>query len=100
MPKLNYDVIQFHVSEAREQLQQIETELLAGGKPGESQLQVWFDHAFHHLNSAWNARRTTDRQFTNSTDEDFVRWGRLPRDINIAGLTARYPKSRKSKRAR
>jgi hypothetical protein len=95
MPKLNYDLLRHHVAEAREELQDIEKELQAAAKPDEHALQVWFDHAFHHLNFAWNARRATKNQFGNLTGENFNRWSKLPRDINVTKVDVRPPKGGK-----
>lgn len=86
MAKLNYDQLRSNVAEAREELQRIEKELQVPSRPSEDDLQVWFDHAFFHLNLAWNARRSTRNQSVNLTDEDFNRWSKFPRDININKL--------------
>lgn len=101
MPKLNYGLIRLHVAEAREELQQIEAQLLAEVKPDTDHLQVWFDHAFHHLNTAWNARHATAKQEAELSAENFNRWGRFPRDINFAEVDVQRPKrKRRSGRAK
>jgi hypothetical protein len=101
MPKLNYGLIRLHVAEAREELQRIEAELLAEAKPDKDHLQVWFDHAFHHLNTAWNARHATDKQEVELSDENFNRWGRFPRDIKLTKVDLQRPKrSKRSARAK
>jgi hypothetical protein len=81
MKRLNPDIILYNVSEAREELERIEALIRAGGKLSEAELSVMFEHAYHHLNFAWNARRTSDAQHRKLRDEDFNEWGRFPSDI-------------------
>ncbi|HEX8286196.1 MAG TPA: hypothetical protein VF588_22740 [Pyrinomonadaceae bacterium] len=81
MDKLNPDVILSNVSEAREELEQIEALIRGGEELTEGELWVMFGHAYHHLNFAWNARRVTDAQYRNLTDKDFNAWGGFPTDI-------------------
>ena len=87
MTKLNLDLVRRNVAEAGAELERIEAALLSAEKPREHQLQVWFDHAFHHLNFAGNARHATVRRGIECADEDFNRWGRFPADINLARVT-------------
>lgn len=83
MRKLNPDIIRYNVSEAREELERIEALIGAGGKLSEAELSVMFEHAYHHLNFAWNARRTSNKQHRNLKDEDFNAWGKFPTDIEL-----------------
>ena len=69
--QLNYDLLLFHVREASQELESLqlyirdmlgeplrkdERELLYRGKLSEPGLQVSLEHAYHHLNFAWNVR--------------------------------------------
>jgi hypothetical protein len=81
MRRLNRDVILSNVSEAREELEQIEALVRGGGELTEGELSVMFGHAYHHLNFAWNARRVADGEYRDLTAEDFNAWGRFPTDI-------------------
>lgn len=36
------------------------------------------DHAYHHLNFAWNCRRAPEERVRVCADADFVRWSRFP----------------------
>ena len=81
MRKLNPDIILSNVSEAREELERIEALIRSGGELSEGELSVMFEHAYHHLNFAWNARRTSRAQHRNLRDEDFDAWGQFPADI-------------------
>ena len=81
MRKINSGVVLSNVSEAREELEQIEALIRAGGELSEGELSVMFGHAYHHLNFAWNARRVADEEYRNLKGEDFNAWGRFPTDI-------------------
>ena len=98
MPKLNFDLIASNIREACEELERIEKSLTSDKLPSEDFLQVCFDHAFHHLNFAWNARHTTLQQATNLADRDFNLWSKFPRDINITQVSIPRPNRRSPKR--
>ena len=53
--KMNRQVIESNIKEAREQLEEVEMSLSETLTEGE--LLVMLQHAYHHLNLAWNARR-------------------------------------------
>jgi hypothetical protein len=81
MARLNREVILSNVSEAREELEQIEAHVRGGGELTDGALSVMFGHAYHHLNFAWNARRVADEEYRDLKDEDFNAWGKFPTDI-------------------
>ena len=90
--QLNYDLLQFHIREASEELDDLlrriefsmklppdvsegrmnrrrERKLEEGG------LKVSLEHAYHHLNFAWNTRAMEPEQ----ADAQFVRHEKFPR---------------------
>lgn len=80
MNRMNWKIIDSNIREAREQLEEIER-LISSNNPSEEELQVMVEHAYHHLNFAWNARRVTTKQYSKLTYEEFNRWGKYPSDI-------------------
>ena len=54
-------------------------------------LFVRLEHAYHHLNWAWNCRRTPEERVLNFTDSDASRWNRFPDTASFADL---WPPSR------
>ena len=84
MPKLNWEIILSNVAEAREQLEQIETRARDGRKPAEGELQVMLEHAYHHLNFAWNVRHVSTRRYSNLSDDEFNQWGKYPKELEEA----------------
>lgn len=82
MNRMNWKIIESNIREAREQLDEIERRISSKKFPSEGELQVMVEHAYHHLNFAWNARRVTTKQYRKLTDEEFNRWGKNPSDID------------------
>ena len=72
---MNKQIIESNISEAREQLQEIERRIHTSDSLTEGQLLVMLQHAYHHLNFAWNTRKVTDKRYANMTANDFNQWG-------------------------
>jgi len=106
---LNYELLEFHIREAAEELDsllsRIQFMLGRPNKAGELQVDVWRDlnevglevslaHAYHHMNTAWNARNKA----TNEADKNFDRNEKFPRPTGLVDSFARYwPNSRSGK---
>ena len=112
---LNLDLLEFHVREAAQELDLLldsiqyardgtRREGAAGDEPlrwplWEGALAASLEHAYHHLNFAWNGRFKTMRE----ADAQFGRNEKFPRPRDKCGWFAKFwPKSliRKSKRKR
>jgi len=78
---LNWTVIISNLGEAIEQLAEIEHQLERGALPTPEQFEVQIQHAFHHLNFAWNARYVSTEVFSRLTDQQFHEWGAYPTDL-------------------
>jgi hypothetical protein len=83
MRKLNWTIIESNLREAREQLEEIEGRIGKGPRISEVEFQIMMQHAYHHLNFAWNARHAPMRRYTHLTEEDFCHWGKLPEDLDF-----------------
>jgi hypothetical protein len=86
MGRLNRKLILYNVSEAREELERIEALAKGDEKLVEEHLAVMFEHAYHHLNCAWNARRVPMSRYRHLTNEDFNAWGQFPTDLELPTL--------------
>ncbi len=72
MPKtLNWNIIGPNIEDAREQLEEIEARIKAGKPPDPVEFQRMMQHAYHHLNFAWNARLWPQRRYAQLTEQDF-----------------------------
>ncbi|MDD2467251.1 MAG: hypothetical protein PHI97_24960 [Desulfobulbus sp.] len=77
---MNRQIIESNIKEAREQLEEIEKRLSANLLEGE--LLVMLQHAYHHLNFAWNVREVPTKRYASMTDEEFNEWGKIPQDMD------------------
>jgi hypothetical protein len=48
----------------------------------EAELRVNVAHAYHHLNTAWNARYASVERVEACSGEDFLAWPDYPRDLD------------------
>jgi hypothetical protein len=87
MPKLNWNIIAPNIADARKQLEEIEARLKSGNPPKPVEFQIMVQHAYHHLNFAWNARHWSTRRYAHLTDEDFQAGGEQPTDLDFADGT-------------
>jgi hypothetical protein len=71
MTELNWQIIAQNIAEAREELQLIEARLQAGEPISEVEFQIAMQHAYHHLNFAWNARDWPLKRYATLNHEDF-----------------------------
>jgi hypothetical protein len=81
MRKLNWEIVLSNLAEAREQLEEIELRVKAGNPPAEREFQIMLEHAYHHLNFAWNARRVTTERYSRLTEDEFNRWSKFPKEL-------------------
>lgn len=78
---INWNAVASNISEARDELESIEASLAAGTPLDEVDFRVAMQHAYHHLNIAWNVRHESDDRYANMSPEDFDRWSRFPDDL-------------------
>jgi hypothetical protein len=86
MPKrINWKLVAKQLVEAREELQRLEEMVASRTARSEGALQAGVEHAYHHINFAWNARRMTDKSHRNLTTRQFQRGSRFPRTLKPIG---------------
>jgi hypothetical protein len=78
MKKLNWKIILSNIQEAREELEELESQITSTKKPCEVELEISLRHAYHHLNTPWNVRHTEREKYRNMTEVDFKKWGQFP----------------------
>jgi hypothetical protein len=81
MRGLNWTIILYNLAEAREQIQKIEQTAKQGEKISEVEFQTMLEHAYHHLNFAWNIRHASTKRYRHLTDNDFDEWSKFPKEI-------------------
>jgi hypothetical protein len=77
---VNKQWVAFHLQEALDQLQQTLNELT---EPDYDETNLRFDmqHAYNHINTAWNSRNESDERTASCVEDDFYRWRNFPTDI-------------------
>ena len=79
---MNKRWVLFHLGEALGELQAL-VEALESRGVSEEEFEIAIEHAYHHLNTAWNTRSISDERANAHSDTDFVRWRRFPQDLNL-----------------
>ena len=80
---MNKNLVVFHLSEAREQLQSMLEEITKDPEYDYGEYVVEMQHLYHHLNTAWNARDASDAEAEPISDELFNRRGDFPQDLPL-----------------
>jgi hypothetical protein len=90
--RLNRQIILYNLSEAREQLQEVEAQIKNKQRLSEVELQIMLEHAYHHLNVAWNARHEKLARYRTLKDEDFNQWRKYPKEIKTYNIPIKRKK--------
>jgi hypothetical protein len=75
----NKEIMKANISEAKEELEEIEKRLEKDDYD-EVELRIALEHAYHHLNYAWNIRNVSEEELVQHTDKDFKKWSRYPKE--------------------
>ncbi|WP_321532349.1 hypothetical protein [uncultured Desulfuromonas sp.] len=74
----NKKLIALNIEEAKEELESILSDLASDPEYTEGELRIALEHAYHHLNYAWNIRNVSEERVGACLQEDFVKWSRYP----------------------
>lgn len=80
---MNKPHILFHLTEAREAIQELIEELKSDQEYEFGNYRVEMGHLYHHVNSAWNGRDASKEAVDVCSQEDFHRWCQFPTDIEL-----------------
>ena len=83
---MNTKFILFNLQEALEELDSTIKQIEGDSDYEELELSVAMSHLYHHVNTAWNARNSTNEESMEGSDEDFNRWGRYPSDLEVMSV--------------
>lgn len=53
------------------------------GKLDEIDFEIKMEHAYHHLNFAWNIRHIAAKRASECAAEDFNQWSKYPEELEI-----------------
>lgn len=80
MPKLNWDFILDNLRDAGGQIDEI-VKLAESGNLDKTDFRIKMEHAYHHLNFAWNIRNIGPKRAAQCSKKDFNEWSKYPRDL-------------------
>lgn len=83
MTKLIWENISYNLEDALEELQKLDSLISSGNRPDAIEFQIAMQHIYHHLNFAWNTRYDPIENYTNLTQEQFIKRGRFPQDLEL-----------------
>ena len=83
MTKLIWENISYNLEDALEELQKLDSLITSGNRPDEIEFQIAMQHIYHHLNFAWNTRYDPIENYTDLTQEQFIKRGRFPEDLEL-----------------
>ena len=79
---VNWDILSSNIQEAIDELIKLKSEITSANKPTEIQFEIALRHAYHHMNTSWNARHESMEKWKNQDDESFMQWGRFPAGLD------------------
>lgn len=82
---MNERFIELNAKDAHEELTKLLQHLASGAPLDFADFHVAMAHAFHHLNSAWNGRNISDKDWRECTDETYARLEAFPADLPMIG---------------
>ena len=81
---MNKQWILFHLEEALEEIEKTIQEIQSEPEYDEPVFSVAIEHLYHHVNTAWNSRNSSDEETTDSNDINFNTWRQFPKDIDLS----------------
>ena len=76
----NKYLISQNLEEAKEQIEEILNDLASNPEYSEQEFKVCLEHAYHHLNFAWNIRNVDESRAEACSENDFKEWSKYPKN--------------------
>ncbi|MDZ4795014.1 MAG: hypothetical protein SGI83_12105 [Bacteroidota bacterium] len=80
---MNKDYILYNLQNAKEQLDSIIKDIKTNSSYHIGEYMPDISHLYHHINTSWNARDSTEADSYLCKEEDFFRWRQFPEDIYL-----------------
>jgi len=80
---MNHQAVLFHLKEAREELDRTIAGLENDPTYSAGKFKVAMMHLYHHLNTAWNGRRASNKRHRECAETDFQAWRKFPRNSEL-----------------
>nr|WP_319395943.1 hypothetical protein [uncultured Desulfobacter sp.] len=69
-----------NIEDARDELNCILSDLQKDSEYSEIEFKIALEHAYHHLNHAWNIRDIDEDRIGDCSEEDDKTWSKYPKD--------------------
>ena len=74
----NKELILFNLQDAVDQLNEIIDSIHNDSDYTEIEFKIDHEHAYHHMNYAWNIQHATEAEIQESSKENYKKWSRFP----------------------
>ncbi len=74
----NKELIAINIEEAKEELENILSELVDNSEFSEVELKIALEHIYHHLNFSWNIRNVDEKIAVECSEQNFREWSKYP----------------------
>ncbi len=76
----NRELIAANIEEAKEELVCVLDGLGSESEYDEIEFKIALEHAYHHLNYAWNIRNVHEQKLAKCSEKDYLKWSKYPVD--------------------
>ena len=81
---MNKEWVLFHLKEALEEIESTIKDIETDAEYDEPEYAVAMAHLYHHVNTAWNSRNSSDSDTEESNDSNFQKWRQFPIDVDMS----------------
>ena len=74
--------ILFHLKEALDQIENTIKGIENEPEYGETDFSIEMNHLYHHLNTAWNSRNSSENETNEDSEKFFKKWRQFPIDMS------------------
>jgi hypothetical protein len=80
---MNRKYVLYNLKEAQGQLSETIEEIENNSDYEYGEFIVDMEHLYHHLNTAWNAQDTAEKESDECSEQNFNKWRKFPDDFSL-----------------
>jgi len=80
---MNSKYIQYNLREAKDSIDLILKEIGANSDYDSEELAIDIGHIYHHINTAWNSRNSSEAESIECIETNYNRWRQFPSEISF-----------------
>ena len=81
---MNKEWVLFHLKEALEEIENTIKEIESEPEYDNPEFSVAMAHLYHHVNTAWNSRQSSEKEGEESSESNFSKWRQFPTDVDMS----------------